>query len=478
MRDDEVRRTLREMNPWWGTDHGDRLAWAQHDRTLQRADSLGLDYRPPILTNVVDGGLYVVRGPRRVGKSVALKRFATEVLARPGTSAWQLIYLAADGFDARALRRALRLGRDLTNSVGDAQRVWLIDEVTSVPGWPTVLKADRDNTPFGGDTVVVTGSSAHDLTEARRALGAGRVGDATDPFRLLLPMTFREFATATRRRIPDIAVLSPADLQSSQAADTLSSLQAFVDNLDLAWQAYCEVGGYPRAVAEFARDGQVSTAFATDLIDWLAPDVTPDDPPESVVRLLKALAERSGTPLNQANAAEAAGMTRTRLATRVNRLVATLAAFWCPQVDDDGEAMSRSQSKLYVIDPLLARLPSLVDGAPPPDMSLVSETALALAMARAIEKLHPGRLLEGRSVGYARTGGGREVDFAPIPVRNAGVKSMTLPVESKWVSKGWRREALTVENKYGRGVLATKDIVDLRHPSWALPAGAVALLLG
>jgi len=35
-----------------------------------------------------------------------------------------------------------------------------------------------------------------------------------------------------------------------------------------------------------------------------------------------------------------------------------------------------------------------------------------------------------------------------------------------------------LEGRYGRGVMATKSILDLEHPSWAIPAPLVACLLG
>jgi hypothetical protein len=54
---------------------------------------------------------------------------------------------------------------------------------------------------------------------------------------------------------------------------------------------------------------------------------------------------------------------------------------------------------------------------------------------------------------------------------------MTTPVEAKWVSHNWRREARTMESMFGNGVLATKNITDTRTAVWALPAPLVALLL-
>lgn len=446
--------------------------------TLRGADALRIDYRPPILADVTPGGLYVVRGPRRVGKSVALKRFAAELLGRAELHPSQVIYLTVDEFDARALRRALRLGRELTPAADERHRYWLIDEITSVPGWPAVLKSARDDTPLALDTVVLTGSSAHGLSEARRALGAGRVGRARDPFRLLLPMSFRDFASAVGRDLPTLAAVGPAVAQSQELRKLLVDLVPFTDELDLAWQAYCEVGGFPRAVGEFRDNGVVSAKFGTDLVDWLSPDVAPDDPPESTLRLLSMLGQRMSAPLNVRSLAQAIGLSRERLTTRLHRLLATFGAFTCPQVDDDGAPIAGSQSKTYLIDPLLATLPSLVeDGLPVPTLPVISEAVLATTIARAAERAHPGRLLDGRAVGYARTATGGEVDFAPMPIRIDTVAQSTPPVESKWVTDGWRLGARAIEGKYGRGFIATKNILDTAHAAWALPAGALALLL-
>jgi uncharacterized protein len=490
MRDDDLRIWLRQRNPWWRPAL-DRTAWARLDPPLRQAAALGIDYRPRVLEGVRSGGLYIVRGPRRVGKSVALKRFAADLLARPEVHPAQVIYMSLDDFDARTLRRALSLARTLTAAADTAAadtrgaadagagagRYWLIDEVTAVPEWPAIIKSARDDTPFAFDTVVLTGSSAHGLDEARRALGAGRVGPATDPFRLLLPMTFRDYLTVTGRDLPEVPVLGATLRQDEVTTTALRELTFLVDDLDLAWQDYCEVGGFPRAVAEHRRDGYVSASFATDVLDWLAPDVTPGDPPESVLRLLSTLTARMTSPLNVRATAEAAGLSRERLATRLNRLQTTFATLACPQLDDMGQPISGAQSKVYPLDPLLAHLPQLVEPAfPVPAMSAVSEAVLAATMARAVDAMQPGRLLEGRAVGYARTGGG-EVDLAPVPTGATGSESWTPPVESKWVSDGWRPDARAIERRYGRGFVATKNILDLSHPSWAVPAGALALLL-
>jgi hypothetical protein len=52
-----------------------------------------------------------------------------------------------------------------------------------------------------------------------------------------------------------------------------------------------------------------------------------------------------------------------------------------------------------------------------------------------------------------------------------------VPIESKWVDSGWRGEARVIDGKYGRGIMATKSMLDLEGDVWAVPAPLVALLL-
>jgi uncharacterized protein len=110
-------------------------------------------------------------------------------------------------------------------------------------------------------------------------------------------------------------------------------------------------------------------------------------------------------------------------------------------------------------------------------MTTLTEAAVALHLARAIDAIDEGRLVASDTIGYARTGSGNEVDLLPIPVSTYGTTAQTTPIESKWVDTHWRSAALVMEGKCGRGIVATKSILDTDHPTWAVPAPLVALLL-
>jgi uncharacterized protein len=491
MRDDEIRTRLGQINPWWraAATGSDPTAWAYDDRTLRDRAQYDLGYRSTILDDLaadpLDDRLILLRGPRRVGKSVVLKDTAAALCRRTDVDPRQIIYLPADGMTARDLTRAIVLGRDLTRSVDTAshpvRRVWLLDEVTGIDGWTSTLKYQRDNTAFGDDAVVCTGSSWSDTGEIERDLLAGRAGSAgVRRLRLLHPMRFRDVLAVTRPHVPRPLAVDPWDLQSGAAHAAASGLELFGDELDLAWQDYLTSGGFPRAVAEHTRNGAVGKAFLDDLEAWLHRDVDRDGPMDSIPRLLAELHARSTAPLNRTAMASALNYAnRQSFDLRLNRLVRNFAGVWCHQISDGGDRVSGAQSKLYLTDPLLSWLGyHLRAGTPAPDMTALTEAAVAVHLAIAIDDRQPGRWVNGDTIGYVRTGNGNEIDFGPVAVPTAAGTAHTTPLEAKWVTQGWRSEALVTENRFGRGVLATKNITNLAHPAWAVPAPAIALMLG
>lgn len=487
MRDDEIRRLLNTGNPWWraAASGSDSTAWIATNRTLRDRARYDLGYRANVLADIaadpVGNSLVVLTGPRRVGKSVALLDLAAALCSRTDVGPRQLIYVQCDELAARDLRRVLTLGRDLTRVVDQqapTRRVWLFDEVSAVPGWTAILKAARDGTEFGDDTVVVTGSRWNAGEDVLGNLLAGRAGSGGRRVRHLYPLTFRDFVAATRTGLHLPNKAHPAQLQDPHVRTDLEALRFEVDEYDLAWQDYLTCGGFPRAVAEHTRDGMVSIEYVRDLMAWLQRDVDPDSGPQSMPLLLNEIAQHMSSPLSVRATAEELGLGRDAASTRLNRLVAGFAALWCPQFSDASQRLENAQMKIYLTDPLLAHLPMRVRaGLPTPDMTVLNEAAIAVALAQAIDDLEEGRWVAGDTVGYVRTGSGREVDLAPAHVPTLSGTERTVPIEGKWVDAGWRAEAQVVEKKYGRGILATKSILDMDHPTWAVPAPLLSLLL-
>lgn len=489
MRDDLIRRRLAEANPWWGSVlGGDPTLWADHDLLLLARSKFDIGFRSDILADLavapIGDTLTLLQGPRRVGKSVVLRELALTLCQRADIDPRQIVSLACDGMTAQDITRAIKLGRELTRSVdlpNPQSRVWLFDEITPIRGWASALKHARDNSLFGLDTVVATGSSWRPEEDVEGNLFAGRSGTTgLRRLRHLFPMSFREYVAATRSTLPIPDRVHPALLTTPATAGVFESMSFAVDDFDLAWQAYLSCGGFPRAVHALETTGIHDRTYLEDLHAWLRRDVDPDGPQESIMIMLAALAKRATSPLDRAGTAAAIGYaSKQTFERRLGRLVSSFAALWCPQRNGNGRFVPNTQSKLYLLDPILAWIPHLLrSGNPAPDFTSLTEQVLGVTLARAVDDLEPGRWIAGDTIGHSRTSSGNEIDLAPVPVSSSAGSRFTVPLESKWVDGGWRKEALTIEGKYGSGILATKMILDLQHPTWAVPAPILALVLG
>lgn len=469
MNESELARQLTSGNVWW-REPGE---WRRDDRDLAVLGMSPLDYDPDPLAGIAAPNLYVLRGPRRVGKSVQLKRTVARLLT-DGIKPRRVIHCACDGLTADDVRRLERVARaQLTRSV-EEPRYWLLDEITAVRGWPETIKWLRDNTAMGEDCVVLTGSSARDLEDARKAL-AGRRGEVTDSDRLLMPMSFPSFCDALGERLPQSPPLRPRDFLSAEAADAVEELLPWLDEIASLWELYLRIGGFPQAVAGYLSDGDVDPVFVGDLWDVIHGDALRRENFSSAqsTRLLRRLARNLASPANMTALAEDIGVgSHSTASRRVKDLVDSYCAWPCHRQGDGGLPNLAAQAKVYFADPLLARLPHLRDGQPEPHPSQLSEQQLGLALALNLAAGDSGRFADFSAVMYARSATGKEVDFC-------GRRLGSVAFEAKYTDRSLARESQTIRAMFGgRGVLATRAQVGGIDGVRALPAGVIALLLG
>ncbi|HEX3734842.1 MAG TPA: AAA family ATPase [Solirubrobacterales bacterium] len=471
MNDGQLRRLLTDRSVWW-RDSG----WERDDPDLREATESPFRYEPDPLSGLDPEGLYVLRGPRRVGKSVELKR-AIATTIRGGANPRLVFFCSCDGLSAQDIRRLIAVGqKDTATLSGD--RHWFLDEITAVPGWAVAIKELRDGDPvFRRSCVVLSGSSARDLRDATKAL-AGRRGGVSDSDRLLLPMDFRSFCLSTGgfEGLPEV-VLRPRDLLSAPGERAIAALSPFFSDLDHAWQSYLRVGGFPRAVADFVATAAVSEGFAQALWDVIAGDafqstgMTDMDVATFVERLVIGI----GSPLNASAVARDVGLSDNhRVDDRIGALGFALMAWRCHQIKGELPNL-RAQEKVYFLDPLIARLPHMRDERRrDPDDSQMTEQQLGVLLLRAAADKGPQALLEANTVMYERTASEAEIDFAGPELGAA--------FEGKYVDGPWRRAAQTMRARHERGVMVTRTVLDLDDRGggarvWAVPAGIVGWLL-
>lgn len=466
MADAQLRELLLDRNHWWR----DADAWRRDDPYLREAAAAPFEYRPEPLADIAPPGVYVLTGPRRVGKSLELRR-AIARLFDGGVTPRNIIYCSCDTFSKQDLRRVFVVGRNLTRTA-EGPRYWMVDEITAVRDWPAVIKDLRDDTALHDDCLVLTGSSAREFRQATKNL-AGRRGGVRDSDRLLLPMSFRTFCGAIGVvGVPALGPFAPRDLMSRGARAAYDELEVWSDELTQAWESYLLIGGFPRSVRDFINHGDVQEDFINDMWDVIRGEAirATSLSDTEILTFLARVGETMTSRLNASAVAREAGLGNNhRVNDRINDLFFAFLA-WQIFQNNDGKPNTRAHRKVYFTDPLISRIAHHLNSRHyRPDDTRLSEQQIGLLVARAIERQRRGSFLAADGVLYERTATDNEIDFVG--------PDLGLPIESKYVNSGWKREAQTAEAAYGRGILATRSVYDTSEEVWAVPAGVLAWVI-
>ena len=468
----EELRYMLARTSWWS----EPRTWILRDPDLIQARKAPFEYSAGVLGNLVPGGLYLLRGPRRVGKSVEVKK-TIEKLVLSGEDPRRILHVAADRLVAADLQRVVDAAALMTP--GRGPRFWFIDEITAITdGWPAAIKWLRDNDMrFGLDTVVLTGSSAANLDEAVKAL-AGRRGGAENSDRVLLPMPFRAFVRACSGDPPPhhpepvpVADLTPALLQ-----EAIVTLAPWLNQLIQEWEIYLTVGGFPQAVsAHFTRDERARRTLRQTLLDVIHGEAfvqsrwSKTQSGTFVARLARGLA----SPTNRHDIATDLNTSAHTVRRRIDALRDALTVWPCHPCHPSGSLRPalRSQEKTYFTDPIYSFLPHRTEL--PPNLGILSEQQLGVALLRSFVRADPEAYPNFDSVLYHRTPARKEIDFV-------GPAFGDLAIESKYVGqRRWKRNARTLAASRWRGVVATRSALDLSDPELvAIPTGLLAWLIG
>jgi len=204
--------------------------WQSDDKHLTALSKMPFQRSVPLVPE--ESGLYILRGPRQIGKSTWLKTILSEYANRKIPA----FYLSCENIsDFKELKEIL-------DSIKD-RRLILLDEISFVPEWFRPIKNLLDS----GDQriFVLTGSNTVDLRKgADRMPGRWGAGGEFE----LLPMDFFEFQKMR--------------LQAGWPALTKK------DELEL----FFKVGGFPFALMESGPQGKFPTKALKTYQSWLEGD--------------------------------------------------------------------------------------------------------------------------------------------------------------------------------------------------------------
>ena len=470
MRIGELQAKLTATNGWWRLPQD----WTRRDPDLQEASVAPFTHSAGVLDDLVRGGLYVLRGPRRVGKSVELKR-TIERLIREGADPRAIMHMSVDGWSADDLGTLVRAADRLMPP--DGHRWWLIDEITAITdGWPAQIKWLRDNNPrFRQDTVVLTGSSSSNLRDSIGDL-AGRRGPANAPDRVMLPIGFRTFVKLTDREsglkdATGLRSLAVADLTPDHLRDAAYRLTPWLDLLVDAWEDYLRVGGFPQAIASHIRHRLVAENLQQALFGVISGDAFQRARLSDLqtTEMLRRLTRGLGSQINSSRLAREINVSLPTARRRIDDLCESFVV-WPVHREQGLRPNLRAQRKIYFTDPIYARIG--YGGAQTVDETALSEQQLGMALLRSSLRDSHSNYADFDRVLYFRSATNAEIDFV-------GPDFGGLAIESKYADGRWRSSVgRTLTASPWRGLVATRTELDLDEPETvAMPTAMLAWLI-
>lgn len=468
-----VLERLREQNPWWSAPSA-----IDRDPALQELAEFPFQRPLPLLEGLKTDRpiVYTLRGPRQVGKTTALKMLVQRLIGS-GIPSTNVLYYSLDlEREPEAIVELVNRGRAIG---AEGRRYILLDEISAVPDWQRAVKYLRDNTPARNDFFVLTGSIASDIRRGAERL-PGRRGPAADLDKILLPLSFSEFVAAVDKSLPEPKVRVRPDSVISSPEETSSVFERhliFSPALDRHLEAYARVGGFPAAVRDYLAEGtrEVTDATVRALWDIIAGDVSRiGRDPAVAMKLLERLSISLGSPTSWTQLAEAIGVASPTTAEEYARTLAEAFELLVVYSWDTSRATRapKKMKKLYAVDPIILRFPERITySTRPPDLPLLVENIVALALFRSAERELVEAFPVPQALFYWRSAAGKEIDFL---VGRAPVK---LPVEVKYQQRITGRDTLVIRQSFGSGILLSRHTLDFSGPVKIAPAGLFLWLL-
>ena len=245
------------QNPWWQNG----IEFVRYDKHLQEAKPVFFERKK---IGLKKGEIYILRGPRQVGKTTYLKETIKSLIEK-GTPQRHILYLSVDLFTSlREMRNALNYFLDSTRN---APIFYLfLDEITSIENWNLELKRLSDQGITRRGVIVATGSSAVKLKEKAELLpGRGIEGNEY----LIKPLSFREFALQSIEyiisflprdgfsdgfgRLKDILVKSYIELawESKKIWEVFDQCLPFKEQIAHLFRIYLMTGGLPKVINHY-----------------------------------------------------------------------------------------------------------------------------------------------------------------------------------------------------------------------------------
>jgi hypothetical protein len=334
---------LQELNKWWAKgsqfyiDDVDLIKYQQAGVKLSRKELLPL-LRP--------GSIIIVKGPRRAGKTIAIKLTIMKLLSEGKVNQDDILYFSFD--EAISSKEMENVIRNFLNKPHSGSTYVFLDEIQAVKGWASVLLGLANSGILKNTSILVTGSIAHFLG-AETLPGRGTEGNIyylrTFSFRafvisLLNYMTVPgtnawdvgkrigyTFSGNEIKSMLDTITQTSTDLEGSinDVYKSISSVERYFLPLSKLFDLYINTGGYPLSVGGILTPAVIMAQFYEEIYNYIKNDaatitsVVSGDPLKAG-QVVSGVLRHIGEKISYSKIAQQMSMNKATLINYSNRL--------------------------------------------------------------------------------------------------------------------------------------------------------------
>lgn len=274
---------LSYWNDWWKTKKA-----IQEDKNIRDWSLSTFKWEPRLDKTIEDEEIiYVLRGPRRVGKTTLLKLRIQRLLEK-GVAPTNILYYPCDALETPKQLTTL-IDTYLSEIRKRGEWAYLfIDEVSMLKEWQRAIKLLIDAGRFKNCTVILTGSHSIDLRKGSESL-AGRRGHIEKlrygtPDKILLAAKFSEYVETLQpvlsHKIRELWLLSIdrrrrmfLELARGRIPTEIKQLAIFSRELRVLFEKYLLTGGIAQAIHEYTASHRISRDTYATFVHFVVRDI-------------------------------------------------------------------------------------------------------------------------------------------------------------------------------------------------------------
>jgi len=283
---------LQLHNPWWI-----RKELILEDPYVKEYEEQKFKWIPPFLTSdkLKKDVVLTLRGPRRVGKTTALRLLIKKLLLEDNLLPQSVFLYSCDRVeDYKELYALLSTYLEFARPRVSQRLYILLDEISFVSEWQRAIKSLVDEGKGEGVTFLLTGSNILDLKISGERL-PGRRGEVFKPDIEMLPLNFSEF----------LHLVAPELLQKSPQEAALRHLPEF----QKFFEDFILTGGFLATINQFYSKAFIPSYAYETYLNWIEGDLHKTNRSEKVaLRIIERVFIHLTTPVSLYKLAKESGL--------------------------------------------------------------------------------------------------------------------------------------------------------------------------